>query len=254
MGTKATNPVKTTETTLTVLEAVVDLEAAGVTEIADRIGRNKATVHHHLSTLTEYGYLVNTDGVYEPSMRFFEIGQQVLQRKTVHETAKDPLRELARETGEVANLMVEANGKGVYVDIVEGESAINLDTTVGTTQYLHTSALGKAILARLPSERRDEIVDQWGLPGVTDQTITERDKLEAELDEVRERGIAFDSEERAARVRCVAAPITTDDGDVLGTVSISGPISRMSDNRITNELADQIENTATVIGLNATYL
>nr|WP_256476699.1 IclR family transcriptional regulator [Haloplanus sp. HW8-1] len=234
-------------------EAVVDLGSAGVTEIAEEVGRSKATVHHHLSTLTDHGYLVTDDGTYEPSLQFFEIGQRILQHKDVYQAGTGPLRELAEETGEVANLMVEENGKGIYVAIEEGAEAINLDTSVGSEQYLHTCALGKAILAHLPSSRRDEIVDRWQLPAETPRTVTDRDRLEDVLADVRERGVAFDGEERAANVRCVAAPITTNEGTVLGAVSVSGPASRMKDDRLESTLVDQVENTATVIALNATY-
>ncbi|WP_096391625.1 IclR family transcriptional regulator [Halopenitus persicus] len=253
MSQQANNPIKSSGTTLEILEVVVESGDAGVTEIADRLDRNKATVHHHLSTLAEHGYLVNEDGRYRPSMRFFEIGQSVVQRRDVYATGIDPLRSLAEETGEVANLMIEEEGLGVYVAIETGADAVRLDTTVGTTQHLHTCALGKAILAHTPEERRERIYRRRGLPAETPNTVTDRDRLEAELGEIRDRGIAFDEEERATHIRCIAAPITTDDGDVLGAVSVSGPISRMTDDRIRDRLADRVENTATIISINTTY-
>jgi DNA-binding IclR family transcriptional regulator len=254
MGRKANNPIKSIGTTLEILEAVVEMDEAGVTTIADRLGRSKATIHHHLSTLSERGYLVNEEGTYRPSIRFFEIGQQVLQKKDVYTTGREPLKSLAEETGEVANLMIEEDGHGIYVDIEEGDEAVNLDTSVGTSQYLHTCALGKAILAHVSLERREQIYTQRGLPAETPNTVTEKSRLEDELETIRDRGIAFDEEERAAHIRCIAAPITTDSGDVLGAVSVSGPISRMTDERIEAELIDKVEHAATVISINTKYM
>jgi len=135
-----------------------------VTEVTDQLNLNKATVHHHLSTLSEHGYLVNDSGRYRPSVRFFEVGQRVVQCKGVYESRVEPLRELAEEAGEVADLMIEEGGLGVCVAIEVGSNPITLDTSVGTTQYLHTCALGKAILAHSSKDRREEIYQYRGLP------------------------------------------------------------------------------------------
>ena len=249
----AKNPIKSSGKTLKILETVINLGGAGVTEVADRLDRSKATVHHHLSTLSEHGYLVNDEGHYRPSMRFFEVGQQVVQRKDVYANGIEPLRSLAEETGEVANLMIEEEGIGIYIAIEAGSNAITLDTTVGTTQYLHTCALGKAILAYMTEDRRKRIYQCRGLPAETPNTVTDTDELEAELTAIRERGIAFDEEERATHIKCVAAPVTTDRGEVLGAVSVSGPTSRMTEDRVREELTERVENTATIISINSTY-
>jgi DNA-binding IclR family transcriptional regulator len=103
-------------------------------------------------------------------------------------------------------------------------------------------------------ERREQIYTQRGLPAETPNTVTEKSRLEDELETIRDRGIAFDEEERAAHIRCIAAPITTDSGDVLGAVSVSGPISRMTDERIEAELIDKVEHAATVISINTKYM
>jgi len=247
------NEIKSIGTTLEILEEVVEADEAGVTEIADRLSRNKGTVHHHLSTLSDHGYLVNTDGTYRPSARFFEIGQQVIRHRPVYEAGSEPLQALADETGELVHLMIEENGRGIYADITGGDNAITLHTSVGDTEYLHCCALGKAILANLGRDRRREIYEQHGLPQETANTITDEQRLEEELATIRDQGVAYDCEERTPNVHCVAAPITTDDDEVLGAVSITCPASKTKETRLRNELADEVRNTAMVIGLNATY-
>jgi DNA-binding IclR family transcriptional regulator len=254
MGAQASNPVKTTETTISIVRALDECGVVGVTALADTLGLSKGTVHNHLSTLAAHDYVVKVDGGYRLGMRYFQLGQRVRDRVAVPSSvANQYLRELATETGEIANLMVEDAGVGFYVDIERGENAIALDTTVGTSQHLHTCALGKAILAHLPETRLAEILDRRGLPERTRNTVTDEGALREELREIRRRGVAYDTEERAEHVRCVAAPIRSDRQEVLGAVSVTGPTSRMKDDRLESEIIEEVKHAATVIGINATY-
>jgi len=88
---------------------------------------------------------------------------------------------------------------------------------------------------------------------MTPNTVTTRDALEAELDDIRERGVAFDGEERAEGIRCVAAPITDNHGNLRGSVSVSGPSTRMKDDRFRSEIPEAVQNIATVIGIDTSY-
>jgi DNA-binding IclR family transcriptional regulator len=247
------NEIKSIGTTLEILEEVIEADEAGVTEIADRLSRNKGTVHHHLSTLSDHGYLVNTDGTYRPSARFFEIGQQVIRHRPVYEAGSEPLQALADETGELVHLMIEENGRGIYADITGGDNAITLHTSVGDTEYLHCCALGKAILANLGRDRRREIYEQHGLPQETANTITDRGTLEAEFQEIRDRGWALDDEENWRGLRCVAAPILTDTGTVKGAISLSAPKNRLASDDDREEYATAVKNAANLVELSITY-
>jgi len=254
MKNSAKNPIRTLENTFTIVRELERDESKGVSELANRTDLTKGTIHNHLSTLNQYGYVVNEDGQYRLGMRFFEVGQTVVQRKQVREIARPDLEELAEETGEMANLMVEEQGRGIYVDIVRSESAVNIDTRVGSVQHLHACALGKAILAHLPDHRVEDILDQHDLAKETDNTVTDREQLLDELESVRDRGVAFDGEERAKGIRCVAAPILANDGSVIGAISVSGPARRMKSDRMRNEVAELVKDTANVIQVNYSYL
>jgi DNA-binding IclR family transcriptional regulator len=118
---------------------------------------------------------------------------------------------------------------------------------------LHCTSLGKAILAYLPEERVDEIVDRWGLPARTADTITTREELDAELERIRERGYAQDNGERLSGLRCVAAPITDTDGVAIGAVSVAGPTSRMKGERFESEIPERVQSVANVTEINLTY-
>jgi DNA-binding IclR family transcriptional regulator len=253
MANKAKNPVGATEKTLRILEALRQLNGAGVTEIAEHLELSKGTIHNHLSTLSEHEYVVKDDSQYYLGMRFFELGEFTRRQTEIYEVAKPEIDELASDTGELANLMIEEHGQGIYIYIAHGEQAIKLDTHIGTRQYLHTSALGKALLANMPEERFEEIIEKHGLPSETPNTVTDREELVAKLDEIRERGVAFDGEERAEGIRCVAAPVTNNEGSLIGAVSVSGPSTRLKGDRFKQTIPEKVQDTATVIGLNASY-
>jgi len=236
-----------------ILDALAELGTAGVTELANHLAMDKGTVHHHLNTLESHGYVIKKHGEYKLSLRFFQIGEGVRRRREIYNVGKSEIDTLAEESGELANLMVEENGMGVYLHIAEGEDSVELDTKTGTTQYLHTSALGKSILAFCSESKLDEILNKHGLPTKTTNTVTDRKTLDEQLDRIRNEGVAFDGEERAEGVRCVAAPILDKDDNILGAVSVSGPATRLDGDWFETKLPNMVRNTATIIKINVSY-
>lgn len=152
----------------------------------------------------------------------------------------------------MANLLVEEHGRGVFLYRAKGADAVHMDTHAGKRVPLHTTGFGKSILAHLPAKRVETILDRHGLPSVTSGTITDRAALYEELETVRERGYAYDDEERLEGLRCVAAPIVVNE-TVLGAVSVSGPKSRMQRDWYTDELPSLVMSAANVIEINSTY-
>ena len=253
MVNKNAGTVGATETTLRILETLKEMDGAGVTEVANSLGLPKSTVHNHVSTLLRNEYVVKEGDTYRVGLRFLEFGEYIRNRMPIYDVARPEVERLAEETGELANLLVEEHGKGVYLCRAKGSRAVRLDTYAGMRVHLHCTALGKAILAHLPEERVREIVDTRGLPSRTGTTITDEDDLLAELEEIRERGVAHDEEERVAGLRCVAAPIKNLDGNALGAISVSGPTSRMKGPRFHEEVPEDLISTANVIELNLNY-
>lgn len=246
--------VKSLETAFRIIDTVETLDGAGVTEVSDHVAVAKSTVHDHLQTLESNDFLCKeSDGTYRVGLRFLDHGGLARSRLDLFQTSKPEVENLAEQTGELANLIVEENGLGVYIDYATGNKAVNLDTYLGKREYLHSTAFGKAILAHLPSSRVNNIIDRRGLPAETDRTITSRKRLEERLETVREKGFAVDDEERLEGLCCVAAPIRNSDKDVVGAISISGPASRLKGGRLTNELAPEVIQTANIIEINMTY-
>ncbi len=247
------HPVKAAATSFRIIESLRELDGAGVAELADYLGMPKSTVHDHLRTLTDIEYLVQRDGEYHVGVRFLELGGYVRNGMKLHRVAAPEVKKLAEETGEHANLVVEEHGMGIFLHKVKGKDAVQLDTHVGMRVHLHTTATGKAILAHLPEERVEAIIDAHGLPGVTERTITDRETLYDDLAEIRERGYAIDDQERVEGMRCVAAPLRGPDGDPLGALSVSGPMSRFDDDVFVEEIPKTVLSTANVIEVNMTY-
>lgn len=256
MGTNtanATNTIGALGTSFRILEALKEKGTAGVTELATDLDLPKSTVYSHLRTLHEHEYIVWQDETYRVGLKYLELGEHTRDRMRIYDVAKPEVESLAEDTGELANLLVEEHGVGVYLFRAKGKQAVNLDTHAGKRVNLHCTSLGKAVLAYLPEERVDEILDRRGMPARTANTITTREELEAELDAIRERGYAKDNGERFAGLRCVAAPITDADDRAIGAVSIAGPTSRMKGEAFESEVAERVRSAANVIELNLTY-
>ncbi|NIC00737.1 IclR family transcriptional regulator [Halobacterium sp. R2-5] len=252
-GSEAKNPVKSTLTTFDVLEALDESDGARVTALAERLDLPKSSVHNYLSTLRQRGYVVKRGDEYHVGLRFLGLGVTARNKHPVCDIAKPEVRTLAEETGELANLMVEEHGMGVYVHRETGEDAVRVDADTGHRVHLHNTALGKAILAHYPRERVDAVLDRHGMPQTSDRTITDRGELFDELEAVRENGVAFDDEERLDGLRCVASPILDSDGEPLGAVSVSGPKRRMSAERFREEVPGTLRDAVNIIELNVAH-
>jgi len=253
MNPNAKHPVRTTEKTLHIIEALKEQGDCRVTDLADDLDMGVSAVHNHLSTLQEYGYVVKGGDGYRLGLKFLELGGFIRNQEVVYKVAEPEIERLAEETGELVNLMREDQGMGVYLKRSKGKDAVDIDTYAGKRVQLHTTALGKAILAHTPDDRVDEIIDYHGLVQVTERTITDRDELYDVLEGVRERGYALDDGERLQGLRCVAAPITDGDNRAIGAISISAPASRVRKHQFEEEFPELIRSAANVVELNILY-
>jgi len=245
--------VQSVQTALDIVDFLAANNGARVTELADELDRSKGTIHSHLATLYENEYVIKEADEYRLSLRYLHLGETVKDRLGIFETVKDELDDLAAETGELAQFATIEHGRAVYLYKTGGPKAVQTASTVGKREHLHCISLGKAMLAHLPRERVDEIVDEHGLPGYTDRTITTRGDLYEALDRVAERGYAVDNEEKIEGLRCVAAPVKSTGSGALGAVSISGPSSRMVGERFEDDLPSKVMRSANVIEINTKF-
>ena len=225
--------------TIQVLErsfALLDLlaskqEPVSLKEISERTGLHPSTAHRILNDLT-LGRLVDRPqaGTYRLGMRLLELGNLVKARLDVREAALGPMRELHKLTHQAVNLSMRQGDEIIYVERSYSErSGMQVVRTVGGRAPLHLTSVGKLFLAHDEPARVRSYAVRTGLTGHTHNSITDVQRLERELAQVRATGVARDDEELELGVRCMAAGIFDDQGKLLAGLSISAPAERLEE-------------------------
>ena len=224
-----------------------------VSELAERVDMPVSTAHDHLQTLVETGYVRMEGKEYQTTTRFLEVGHRQRHRQEVFKAVRDELETVAEETDEHATLFVEEADQAVILAVQEGPDAVNLFAYPGARMPMHAAAPGKAMLASMPTDRAESIIDRQGLVELTSQTITDLDVLFDQLEEIREQGYAVDEGERIAGMVCIAAPIFDKNDRVRGAICVCGPQSRIDETR-RDEIADVVQRAANVTQVNLDYV
>lgn len=231
----------TVETTISVLNALRELNGGRVTEIAAHMDTPKSTVHRHLQTLSHHGFVAKDGDEYKLGLMFLDVGEYTRHSISGYREAKPIVDQLASETGERCQFVVEQHGRGVYVYVTSSQP--DDDRTklrVGKRMFLHSTASGKSILANLPEGRIEEIIDRWGLPSQTPHTVTTREELFETLEQVRDRGYAFNRGGNVDGLRAVGVPILNEHDRVIGSLGISGPTYRMQGEAFEKNLPNRL--------------
>jgi DNA-binding IclR family transcriptional regulator len=245
--------IKSDHRMFNIIELVQERDRIGVTSIADELGIAKSTAHAHLSALEERGYVVNEGGAYRIGLQFLRHGIYARNYNRLYPRAKNKITHLAQETDERAWCQVEENGMCYYLCGAEGKHPVNPPVRVGECVHLHTIAAGKVILAHLPQERVESIIDRHGLPAKTKYTITEREELFASLADIRDRGYAFNEEESLRGLNAVGAPIQGSNGEILGALSISGPANRLQGEKFQDDLPELLLGATNELEINIAH-
>ncbi|NMF88418.1 helix-turn-helix domain-containing protein [Aromatoleum petrolei] len=243
--TETKNPIQVVERMMKLLDVLAHHpDPAALKQIAQETGLHPSTAHRILSAMAQSGFVERGEGgTYRLGIRLLELGSLVKSRISLRETAMPAMLKLHAATGESVNLGIRAGDDIVYVERTSsGRSAVRVVHIVGARAPLHTTATGKLFLVEDGSERVREYARRTGLPGSTPASITEIGMLEKELDKVRRHGVAFDLEEVEIGVRCIAAGVRDDSGELIAGLSVSTPSERFSPDRapLVREAADEI--------------
>lgn len=215
-------------------------------EISAEVELTRSTVHRLLSTLISRGFARQDarSGRYSLGFKALEVGTSFLTSLDIRSLARPFLRNLAVSCSETANLAVLEGLDVVYIDQVEAESIIKMRARLGSRGPAYCTGSGKVLLASLPDEEIDRLLNGRVLKRYTTRTITDPERLKAELVQVRKNGYALDFGEMEPAVRCAAAPVRDHEGQIVYAVSISGPNSRIEGDRLRSVLVPAVVKTA----------
>ena len=227
--------VKSLDKAMTLLEALAQADAAlALTDLAQRVGLPLPTTHRLLTTLERRRFVQfdGEQGRWSIGVRAFIVGNAFLPRRNLMRAAMPVLRRLMEESGETTNLAVESGGEAVFLAHVECRDMMRASSRPGSRVALYCSGVGKALLSAMSAEEVTRVLHERGLNRITPTTIDTPEKMAAELERIRRQGFAYDDQEHAKGVRCVAAPVFDDAGRPLAAISLSGPSARITDERV----------------------
>jgi len=221
---------------------------AGVTEIANALGIHKSTVYRFLSSMEKLGVVQqNTESnKYRLGLALFELGNRVPMKQGLIDKIHPFLEDLAQDVREIVNLAGLFQNEVLYLDKIEAYRNIQIKTYIGFHIPPHCTALGKSILAFMNPEDVKHILHEKGLPRLTKKTITDAGTFEKELSRIRSAGFAVDDEEFEEGIRCIAVPLFDTRGNVMASISISGPTARIQEETIP-ETVNKLNDTVSAI-------
>ena len=246
--------VQTLDRALDIIELLsTEHESLGVTEIGQRLGLHKSTVHRLLSALAERGYIDKDEkyGAYKLGLKFIEISSLFLNTLELKTEAQPYLRRLAETVGQPVHLAILSGGEAIYIDKVEAVNSIRMYSQIGRRVPVYCSAIGKVLLSGLEPGRLDAVLNGMEICSYTDNTVKTKDELLKHINRTRELGWAIDDEEHEHGVRCIAAPVFDYTGRVIAAVSVSGDkrvINRDRDEEINRYVTDTAWNVSKRMG------
>ena len=239
-------PVQSVDRALTILEALARTGVAGVTEMAAELDVHKSTAFRLMATLEchELVEQAGDRGKYRLGVGVLRLAGATTARLDVVQEARQICRRLAAGTGETVNLAVLSGHSALYLDQVAGASALQSHNWVGQHIPLHATSNGKVLLSELDDARLEDVL--VSLATYTDRTITQRGPLMQELAEVREQGYAVAVDELEQGLTAVAAPIRNAHGDIIASMSVSGPSFRLREETLELALKELVTAAAEV--------
>jgi DNA-binding IclR family transcriptional regulator len=239
--------IRATERSIEAIEVVKNRDGARTTEVAAELGVAKSTAHKHLTTLQRQGYLRKDAGEYRLGLELLNLGEHARTRWPCYTLVREAVTDLGDRTDEDVDFVVEEDGR-VYT-LCESyhkwekypDAGTGYRVDLGDWYYMHSVASGKAILATYDDEEVRAVVDRWGLPELTGNTITDTGELFAELETVREQGYAIGDEEYVSGLRTASTAVSPPNGPVLGALSVSGPAYRMAGAVLHEEIVSVLE-------------
>lgn len=239
--------VQSLERALTLLNVLSEYpNGIQITRLAEQVGLSKSTVHRLLATLIDMNYVIKdaeTDK-YKIGYQVIYISRNVLNNIELIPIAKPFLKHLSADVNETIHLCMEDRGEVVYIDKIESNQTIRMYSRIGSRAPMYCTGVGKVLLSGKNDETFEEIAANTEFIARTEHTIRSRDELKQEVETIKSQGYALDNIENEEGIRCIAAPIFDYTGKIIASFSISGPSSRITMDRINDELIHKVHETS----------
>lgn len=227
--------VQSVDRTLSILEVLSDYEnGLGITDLSEKVGLHKSTVHRLLATLIHKDYVRqnNETNRYELTLKLFELGNKKIEKMNIVTVAKPFIQELMEKTNEVIHLVIGEGAEIVYVAKVEPQKTIRMYSSIGKRTPMYCTSVGKSMMSYMNDEDVERIWKASPIKKLTDTTITDLEEFKTHLNMVRGKGYAIDEQENEIGIRCVGASILDYKGNVCGAISISGSTISFKEDKI----------------------
>ena len=240
--------VRAVERALQILSSFDDQHPErGLSDIAQEVDLHKATTHRIVTTLVNYGYLERAaDGQkYRLGLQLTDLGFKAIRRMDLRREALPYMTQLSQQLEEACDLSIFDRGNVFYIEFVQGPRALTVAAAVGQRLPPYCTASGKLFLAFLPPVELDVILTR-PMVAYTSKTITSPANLRQQLDVICKQGYAVDDEEYEVGIRAVSAAIRNQPGNIVASVSIPGPTSRITTERLP-QIADALKEAGRTI-------
>jgi DNA-binding IclR family transcriptional regulator len=240
------SPATAVERALDILEGIAHRpEGLTNSEISRKLVIPKSSASYILRTLERRGYLRRDaeTGRYKLGLKILSLGGDAQANLDIADVALPFLRSLVERVRLTAHLAVLDQGEAVYIEKVEAPGFFKVNTWVGRRMYVHSTSVGKALLAWLPKQEIEAIVRQHGMKKRTPKTIITLSRLLADLELVREQGYAVDDEENSLGARCLGAPILDAVGNVTAALGVSGTLTQVDEENFP-KIVEALKETA----------
>lgn len=219
---------------LRILEALhVSPAGLQLRDVATQTGINKSTAYRFLAHLEQEGYVYrDRAAAYAIGVKLVRLGTGATYQATLQKICHPVVERLSAQTSETVNLAIIDGHEVLYLDVMESPHTFRLVSQVGLRRPLFCTALGKCLLAFLPPPQQERLFPYIKFEKFTPHTIGKLPQLKRDLAAIRQRGYALDNEEVYLGSRCVGAPIFDDSGSVVAAISVSGPTTRVTRDKI----------------------
>ncbi|HZQ94225.1 MAG TPA: IclR family transcriptional regulator [Candidatus Sulfotelmatobacter sp.] len=257
MPRKDENPSVAVERALRMLEEVAqEPEGLSNAEISRKLQIPKSSASYILRTLETQNYLNRDEetGKYRVGLKILSLSRGALSGIDVREVALPIMRHLMEKTNLTCHLAILDGPEAVYIEKVEPQGFIRMDTWVGRRMRVHATSVGKALVAHIPEKKLEKILAERSMERRTPKTITSAARLLKELEKVRAQGYAVDDEENNLGARCVGAPVFNQQGEIEASLGLSGTIHQVNAQtmpRIIEALKDAARHLSMQLGYRA---